>query len=86
MNAADRAAFVAKTKLHPQREVMAKIYLEPSGDHRIRLHLSGSPLEYEMSQQEAVEAVELLKKCIAELVVDDSRPTERTNTAIKWVE
>ncbi|MCZ4274016.1 hypothetical protein [Maritalea porphyrae] len=79
------STFVRQTKPNP-RDVLCKLHLAPSGDHRIRLHLDGSPLEFDMSEQEARKALGLLNNALAEIHADDGRPTERTNPTTRAVE
>lgn len=85
MSVSERTAFVEKTLRPVEHEVMCKVRLEPSGDHRVMLEQDGSPLPFEMSAQEARKAKALLEEALAEITFDDGRTTDRINPAVKWM-
>ena len=68
------------------RDVLCKLHLEPSGDHRIHLHLDGSPLEFDMAAHEARKAIRLLETALAEIDSDDGRPTDRLYPTARAIE
>ncbi|WP_027833845.1 hypothetical protein [Maritalea myrionectae] len=73
MNRHQRAEFVKQALTPPRRHVVGELVLDPSGHNRLRLALSGQPYFLEMSQGEALEAIELLRQGVAELTFEEGR-------------
>jgi hypothetical protein len=67
------------------RDLVAKVRLEPSGNHRAILAVVGSGVSFEFSKIEALRAIELLQQGVREMDTDDLRPSERAYMVTKGV-
>jgi hypothetical protein len=68
------------------RDLVAKVRLEPSGCHRAIIAVVGSGVSFEFSKVEALKTMELLQQCVREMDTDDLRPSDREFMVTKGVE
>ncbi|MFT6658852.1 hypothetical protein [Maritalea sp.] len=74
------------TQIMWECRLIGKIALEPSGDHRILLHMDGTPFELDFTEMDARRTIDLLQRGLEQIRWEDARLTDRMHRAVKGIE